>query len=295
MSNPYPKLVVKIKAYDPVKLVGTLSPDEDIANIIKQLESKTVYVPDVSGTFKNGDLITLYGKAAVRLYNLVNQLDHLEVLSYGSEDATGISMLSNTDYFDYRQNNTGSEVWNLLKSFESFGKTVTLFSDISASGFSLALNAAYLIVPEQENSSLAPDLSELAKSEIRDFVSNGNTVIMFAPANNSIGFLNDVFGFSLNYDSGDNSDLNVPDASGTSFASGPSSLESPSATNSIFTSTLPVGSKSIYTFNGGDNATVAQIPYFAGKIIIMGWDWYDAAPYGSNDGGWLEVLELAVS
>ena len=118
---------------------------------------------------------------------------------------------------------------------------------------------------------------------------------MFAPANNSIGFLNDVFGFSLNYDSGDNSDLNVPDASGTSFASGPSSLESPSATNSIFTSTLPVGSKSIYTFNGGDNATVAQIPYFAGKIIIMGWDWYDAAPYGSNDGGWLEVLELAVS
>jgi hypothetical protein len=295
MSNPYPKLVVKIKAYDPVKLVGTLSPDEDIANIIKQLESKTVYVPDVSGTFKNGDLITLYGKAAVRLYNLVSQLDYLEVLSYGSEGGTGISMLSNTDYFDYRQNNTGSEVWNLLKSFESFGKTVTLFSDISASGFSLALNAAYLIVPEQENSSLAPDLSELAKSEIRDFVSNGNTVIIFAPASNSIGFLNDVFGFSLNYDSGDNSDLNAPDASGTSFASGPSSLESPSATNSIFTSTLPVGSKSIYTFNGGDNATVAQIPYVAGKIIIMGWDWYNAAPYGSNDGGWLEVLELAVS
>jgi hypothetical protein len=296
MSNPYPKLVVKIKAYDPVKLVGTLSPDEDIANIIKQLESKTVYVPDVSGTFKNGDLITLYGKAAVRLYNLVSQLDYIEVLSYGQEGVSGISMLSNTDYFDYRQNQTDSEVWNLLKSFESFGKTVTLFSDISASGFSSGLSdAAYLIVPEQENGSLAPDLSELAKSEIRDFVSNGNTVIMFAPGNNSITFPNNVFGFSLDYDDGNNSDLNVPDASGTSFASGPSNLQSFSATHSIITSTLPVGSKSIYTFNGGDYATVVQIPYNRGKIIIMGWDWFNAAPYGSYDGGWLQVLELAVS
>ena len=297
MSNPYPKLVVRIKSYDPVKLVGTLSPDEDIANIIKQLESKTVYVPDVSGAFKNGDLITLYGKAAVRLYNLVSQLDYIEVLSYGQEGGgTGISMLSNTNYFDYETNDLGSEVWNLLQTFDSFGKTVTLFSDISESGFSSALlNAGYLIVPEMENGPLAPDLSESAKSQIRNFVSYGNTLIMFYPENNSISFPNDVFGFNLEYDGGNYSDLNSGDASGTPFASGPSNLESYSATNSILTSTLPIGSKSIYTFNGGNNATVVQIPYNGGKVIIMGWDWYNAAPYGENDGGWLQVLELAIS
>jgi hypothetical protein len=39
---------------------------------------------------------------------------------------------------------------------------------------------------------------------------------------------------------------------------------------------------------------VARIPYGAGKIIYLGWDWYNAAPRGTQDEGWRFVLDRAV-
>ena len=33
----------------------------------------------------------------------------------------------------------------------------------------------------------------------------------------------------------------------------------------------------------------------AGKSIMLGWDWYNAVPNGTQDGGWLQVLNSAIS
>src|SRR5262249_44288336 len=56
---------------------------------------------------------------------------------------------------------------------------------------------------------------------------------------------------------------------------------------------LPVGAKSLYETAAGVSALV-QIPFGEGTIFFVGWDWYDAAPVGSQDGGWLGVLDAAV-
>jgi hypothetical protein len=36
------------------------------------------------------------------------------------------------------------------------------------------------------------------------------------------------------------------------------------------------------------------IPNGSGNVILLGWDWYDAAPVGAEDGGWNAVFEAAV-
>ena len=56
---------------------------------------------------------------------------------------------------------------------------------------------------------------------------------------------------------------------------------------------LPLGARVIYQgINGG--VAVAIIPRAKGAIIFLGYDWYNAAPHGSQDGGWLEILRRAL-
>jgi hypothetical protein len=86
---------------------------------------------------------------------------------------------------------------------------------------------------------------------------------------------------------------------GTPFANGPATL--PINLNAVDTvlpgslpssQTQPVASKVIYQDEAG-NAVVAQIGYGNGNILILGWDWFDATPVGSQDGGWLALLDIA--
>lgn len=82
-------------------------------------------------------------------------------------------------------------------------------------------------------------------------------------------------------------------ASSTSFDDDPISIPINDASDSLDTASLPLGALSIYT-----NATqclVAVLPYGAGRVVFLGWDWWNAAPVGSQDGGWLQVLDSAVN
>lgn len=58
------------------------------------------------------------------------------------------------------------------------------------------------------------------------------------------------------------------------------------------TSSLPGSAKSIYTT--GTDTTVALIPFGSGTIAFLAYDWFNAEPVGSQDGGWLQVLDSAV-
>ena len=60
------------------------------------------------------------------------------------------------------------------------------------------------------------------------------------------------------------------------------------------TSTLPDNTNtSIYQFpqEGNDHTTVARIPEGKGKIVFLAWDWFDSQPVGSQDNGWIAMLE----
>ena len=64
-----------------------------------------------------------------------------------------------------------------------------------------------------------------------------------------------------------------------------------SATDALNTATLPIDSITIYSGAGTYQSVVTKIPYGNGQIYMLGWDWYNAAPQGNNDGGWLYLLK----
>jgi uncharacterized repeat protein (TIGR01451 family) len=186
---------------------------------------------------------------------------------------------------------TSSESDNVQAGLAAMGHTVQPFTGIDEASWSAALGGAnVLVIPELEvNSNLGYDLSLAARAVIADFVNQGGGLIEFYYGSD---FLNPVFGFSLSDSGGDSSSITAA-AMGTAFQGGPATLPSNNATWGLDSSTFPPGGLTIYS-SGGNNAEVAWLPYGAGQIVYLGWDWFDAAPPGNQDGGWLEVLERAV-
>jgi hypothetical protein len=81
-------------------------------------------------------------------------------------------------------------------------------------------------------------------------------------------------------------------ASGTQFTNAPGSVVGNDGTSTLWTESLPPGARSIYEASG--QSAVAILYVGAGRIIFLGWDWFDAAPRGTQDGGWLAVLNSAL-
>ncbi len=59
------------------------------------------------------------------------------------------------------------------------------------------------------------------------------------------------------------------------------------------TASLPTGALSIY--EAGGRTSVFAVDFGAGRVGGIGWDWFRAAPLGSDDGGWLNVLDAMVN
>lgn len=294
MSNPYPKLTVTIKTYDPSTFVSTLPPDTNLDNIIAQLESATVYVPTWPYPLKHGDSFTVYGKQAIYLYNLIPQLNEnnntsIEIDYFGDVIQTGVGsvVLINTDYVDYSPGDSGSEASNVTAYLTDLGRTFDTFTDVSAEALQTALaGKKMLIIPELEGDAL--NLTSDAQSVIESFVNQGNNLLVFY---NNFYELNDIFGFSLTGGEGGSGIEKTPEAASTIFAGGADNLPNLSATSSIDISSLPSNSTVVYKDSVDQATYVTIIEYGQGKIFIFGWDWYNAQPVGAEDGGWLQLLE----
>lgn len=197
-------------------------------------------------------------------------------------------VFDNSTYVD-SAGSVESESDNLQASLTSLGFNVATFTDISASSFASELaNAGILVFPEFENGVLAPNLSEAARQAIRGFVAAGGDVIAFT---NAPDLLNALFGFSLDYGTSGASTKSA-DALSTECSGAPNALPDNNGMLALNTSMLPADSLALYTVSGG--TTVAIMPYGAGRVAFLGWDWYDASPVGSQDGGWLNVLSCVI-
>ncbi len=191
-----------------------------------------------------------------------------------------------------------SESDNLQASLISLGHSVTPFTGIAASNFTSALSGKQVLaIPELEVGSLSSALSAAAKTAISTFVSNGGGLIIHAESGSrDEAFLNSVFGFSLSagsfYSSGSFS-LSATAAAGTQFAGGSATIPANDGLYAHLKSSLPAGSKSIY--QTASDSIVTLMPYGSGQIVFMGWDWFNAAPVGSQNGNWLSVLNSAVT
>jgi Ca2+-binding RTX toxin-like protein len=211
-----------------------------------------------------------------------------------------VAVFDHADYVD-TANLADSESDNVQISLAEFdGHDVTPFTDLSGIGFAEALtNQQVLLVPDLEFKNLAPDLTEDAKDEVRDFVSGGGTMVVHGDDNgNFTSLLNELFGTSVAigaiYESEEARPTYTrrPAANGTTFADDPDSLEGNNGTYSLNKDSLPDNARVLY--GNSNDAAVVIIPYGTGQVVFIAWDWYDPAADGQDD-GWFDILDSAVS
>jgi hypothetical protein len=209
-----------------------------------------------------------------------------------------IALFNNTSYVGWNPGNSSDEASNVFATLQAQGNTVSTFSGITAADFTAATAGRdILVIPELESGDLNADLDAAARAAIASFVQGGGTLFMFgSTAQEAYDLLNATFGYSITGGSEDTPyPLNNSDAVGTPFEGGPVTLPYNDDTSGITSSSLPGGSLVIYESETGPaDSIVTWIPEGSGLVIFFGWDWYDAQPTGTLDGGWLEVMDRAV-
>ncbi|MBF0346438.1 MAG: FG-GAP repeat protein, partial [Magnetococcales bacterium] len=89
-------------------------------------------------------------------------------------------------------------------------------------------------------------------------------------------------------------------ASSTSFSEAATGLPPNAQTIGLQTASLPQNALSVYDFSTSDAtpqnlSTVSIIPHGGGHVLHLGWDWNQAAPLGTLDGGWIDVLNRGLT
>jgi hypothetical protein len=216
--------------------------------------------------------------------------------SSGPGGPSSVALLVNTSFVQYDTSDYAAEASELEFTLKQFGIAVAPLIGYDSASLSAALmQNRVFIIPEQEFRALADSLTPAAQQALRHFVdSTGGVLILSNDFNGRAGALLDTLfghtiadGFSdFNYSLGGGS-------VGTPFADGPALIWDNDGTYTLDPTSLPAGSRIIYQGPGGGVA-LATIPQGRGTIVILGWDFYNAEPHGSQDGGWIEAFRRAL-
>ncbi|MBI5384185.1 MAG: M36 family metallopeptidase [Verrucomicrobia bacterium] len=217
------------------------------------------------------------------------------VLTIVDNDAVQVSLFFDPAYVD-TSNSTDDEATNVIAALTARGCQVRTFTGTSTAAFSNALvGASILYIPDLENGDLASVLSASAMSVISNFVAGGGRLIINGQdGTRDESFINRVFGHTIVRASWSSTTWLTGAAAGTTFVGGPASLPNNDGTYVWLRSSLPAGSLSIYQDGEAAYTSVAVIPRGAGRIVFLAYDWYNAFPRGTQNGGWDEVLRRAV-
>jgi hypothetical protein len=199
-----------------------------------------------------------------------------------------VAVFDDPAYVDTTTVAPNAESDNVQASLAALGAAVSTFTGVTeASWRAAAASADVVLVPELENADLAAAMDESAEQALVDFVGAGGTLIVHGNTPRGVGLINAVFGFAISSQSAAASSLNANFSSGTRFAFGPAALPLPNGATSA-------GGMTGMYLTAAVTAMVGRVPVGAGEVIFLGWDWFDAAPLGSQDGGWNEVLRRAI-
>jgi hypothetical protein len=206
-----------------------------------------------------------------------------------------VALFTNGTYVDYDTANTRSEASQLEYTLKSFGLTVVPVNAIDSAAIATALTGTgVFIMPEEEVLAVASVLTAGAKTAIRRFVDSTGGTLIIVPDGAGIELLDTLFNYAILSGSFENfTTLNGTAAAGTPFAGGPARIWENNGTYEFDQTSLPAGGVAVYTGTAG-GATVGFIPQGRGMVVLISWDWFQAAPHGPQDGGWLEVLRRAL-
>lgn len=208
---------------------------------------------------------------------------------------TAVAVFNNGVYVDIGSS-TSNESTNVQASLTSLGHTVTTFTSTNAADIAEALgDVDAVLIPELERRALLPALSAAALAELRDFVSNGGTFLINGDSGrDDENLLNALFGSSLEQgiNRSDGAPINkTAAAAGTAFADAPDTVR---ANNGTWMQSLASQPEETVVLYGDENHVAASVTDFGdGQVVFLAFDWFNAAPRGSQDGGWLEVLDIA--
>jgi Ca2+-binding RTX toxin-like protein len=194
---------------------------------------------------------------------------------------------------------TFAEASEILQSIEdSLGHTITTFVGTGGEWVTATKQADVIVVPAL-NGNVPLQLEALFA--LRQFVDKGGTLIVVGSVNSQYGtaLVNLISGQALvekDIIAGDST--KQPDAGGNLFSNGLATIGDGDGLD--FTSAWDKASvspavKSLYEDANGDS-TVAALQFGKGQIVFLGWNWNNAVPFqGMQDGGWLNVLNQAIS
>ncbi|MBX2811715.1 MAG: PEGA domain-containing protein [Myxococcales bacterium] len=209
-----------------------------------------------------------------------------------------VVFLRSEQFTDFQEGNRESEASNIWTTLQGLG--------YEPSGVELAsMSQVYknrrwirgLIIPEMESGKVSDIRKSLGRARkfIYSYVAKGGTLIMSLATpkfSGSMHFLRDVFGWkNLKSQGSVGKGLLISDiAQSLRISALPEVLENNGDTDVVVRDSLPRGARILYADEAG-HAMVSVLPLRRGRVVLLGWDWYDALPTGTNDGGWTEVLD----
>lgn len=190
---------------------------------------------------------------------------------------------------DFDSTDYNYESSNLLFALKAAGFPLdTTSSEDSTSIAALLAGKDIIFMPET-----SPAFDAGTQAILKAFVDGGGTIVLVGGYDH-IDWVNTAFGWSLTTGLDWSNRHPMPksgDASGTPFAGGPASLPANNGGQQLTAASLPTGGKVIYEGPDSDtDASVAILPSGSGRLVYFGWDWYDGAPMGIQNGGWRTIL-----
>ena len=222
-----------------------------------------------------------------------------------STSATGqskIALFYDPAYVDIA-GTCNNEAWNLYIYYTNAGHTVTTFQGTTGGTWVPALmDKDALVIPEQEISQLMIDGA--AKHALINFVNSGKVLIIHGSAvGRTEAFLNDVFGFSLAFGGFLADGTSIPaDAANLAASCLAGAADPITAHTNTWSSWLtpistPPNTLNIYPYPGDPmRSIIYQIDYGFGKIIYVGWDYWEGGPTCMvSDPQWDDIFERALA
>jgi Ca2+-binding RTX toxin-like protein len=213
-----------------------------------------------------------------------------------------IALFDDPAYVDTRDL-PASSADNLRIVLEAAGHTVRTIPSANEFIFSTAASLAgadALVLPSLIYGDLRAGLYSFGGNDaIREFVTAGGDLISAGDVRGSLRnskLLNDIFGWTIGfqyYESGAPITLDESEATGTPFSGGPATLPNNDDTF-LLSAGYPAGTKMPYRYQG-DQPAVTTIAVGEGRVTQLGWNWQNALPAGTQDGGWNEVLNRAAT